>query len=75
MYGYKGQWVVTHDIPTSTSNNNVLAILFFGFSFQVPPLGHIPRILARMKASNEAIPKSCVQVINVLAESEVQDMM
>lgn len=43
------------------------------FPFQVPPLGHIPRILARMKASNDAIPKSCVQVINVLAESEVSE--
>ena len=39
---------------------------------QVPPLGHIPRILARMKASNDAIPKACMQVINVLAESEVR---
>lgn len=45
------------------------------FPFQVPPLGHIPRILARMKANNDAIPKSCLQVINVLAESEVGHVM
>lgn len=40
--------------------------------FQVPPLGHIPRILARMKASSsDAIPKACVEVIHILADSEV----
>lgn len=38
---------------------------------QVPPLGHIPRIFARMKASNDAIPKACVQVVHVLADSDV----
>ncbi|XP_064389866.1 dnaJ homolog subfamily C member 13-like [Halichondria panicea] len=38
---------------------------------QVPPLGHIPRILARMKADNEVIPKACLQVTHILADSEV----
>ena len=42
------------------------------FTFQVPPLGHIPRILARMKASSsDAIPKACVEVVHILADSEV----
>lgn len=38
---------------------------------QVPPLGHIPRILGRMKASNDVIPRSCAMVIHVLADSDV----
>ena len=38
---------------------------------QVPPLGHIPRILGRMKASNDAIPRACAMVIHVLADSDV----
>lgn len=38
---------------------------------QVPPLGHIPRIFERMNADNDAIPKSCVEVVNSLAVSEV----
>lgn len=38
---------------------------------QVPPLGHLPCIFERMNADNDAIPKSCVEVINVLASSGV----
>ena len=38
---------------------------------QVPPLGHIPRILGRMKATNDIIPRSCALVIHVLADSDV----
>ena len=38
---------------------------------QVPPLGHIPRILACMKVSHDVIPKSCLQVVHILADSEV----
>ena len=38
---------------------------------QVPPLGHIPRILGRMKATNNIIPRSCALVIHVLADSDV----
>ena len=38
---------------------------------QVPPLGHIPRILGRMKATNDIIPRSCTMVIHVLADSDV----
>ena len=38
---------------------------------QVPPLGHIPRIFERMNSDNDAIPKACVEVVNVLAGSEV----
>ena len=39
---------------------------------QVPPLGHIPKIFERMNADNDAIPKSCVEVVNGLAVSEVR---
>ncbi|KAL5489677.1 hypothetical protein EMCRGX_G018795 [Ephydatia muelleri] len=38
---------------------------------QVPPLGHIPRIFERMRAGNESIPRACVLVVQVLAESDV----
>ena len=38
---------------------------------QVPPLGHIPRIFERMNSDNDIIPKACVEVVNVLAGSEV----
>lgn len=41
---------------------------------QVPPLGHIPRILGRMKATNDAIPRSCAMVIHVLADSDVSNI-
>ena len=39
---------------------------------QVPPLGHLPRIFERMFAENNSIPKSCVEVVNVLAGSGVR---
>ena len=38
---------------------------------QVPPLGHMPLLFDRMQADQDAIPKSCVEVVNVLAGSEV----
>ena len=54
-----------------TSHSN---FTLFHSSFQVPPLGHIPRILARMKASSsDAIPKACVEVVHILADSEVSE--
>ena len=34
--------------------------------------GSHPRILARMKADNEVIPKACLQVTHILADSEVK---
>ncbi|XP_065888581.1 dnaJ homolog subfamily C member 13-like [Dysidea avara] len=36
---------------------------------QVPPMGHIPCIFACMKSKNDSIPKSCVQVALVPADS------
>lgn len=38
---------------------------------QVPPLGHMPLLFDRMQADQDAIPKSCVEVVNVLAGSEI----
>lgn len=38
---------------------------------QVPPLGHLPRIFERMNADNDAIPKACVEVVDVLSGSGV----
>lgn len=40
---------------------------------QVPPLGHLPRIFERMFAENDSIPKSCVEVVNVLSGSGVSE--
>ena len=34
-------------------------------------MGHIPRIFACMKSKRDVIPKSCVQVALVLADSTV----
>ena len=38
---------------------------------QVPPLGHLPCIFECMNADQDAIPKACVEVVNVLAGSGV----
>lgn len=38
---------------------------------QVPPLGHLPRILAALNHKNSAVPKSSIRLIHVLSENEV----
>ncbi|XP_070570129.1 dnaJ homolog subfamily C member 13-like isoform X2 [Ptychodera flava] len=38
---------------------------------QLPPLGHIPKIFQCMSSRNDAIPKSTIQVIFQVADSEV----
>jgi len=38
-------------------------------------MGHIPRIFACMKSKNDAIPKSCVHVALVLADSTVSSLL
>uniref|UniRef100_A0AAY5EIG4 J domain-containing protein n=1 Tax=Electrophorus electricus TaxID=8005 RepID=A0AAY5EIG4_ELEEL len=38
---------------------------------QVPPLGHLPRILAALNHKNNAIPKSSIRLIHVLSENEL----
>lgn len=38
---------------------------------QVPPLGHLPRILAALNHKNNAVPKSSIRLIHVLSENEV----
>lgn len=38
---------------------------------QVPPLGHLPKILQAMNHKNNAIPKSAMRVIHILADNEV----
>ncbi len=40
---------------------------------QVPPLGHLPLLFDRLQADNDAIPKACMEVINVLSSSEVRE--
>jgi len=59
-----------YTLHTCLPLSSCIPLCTFAYS-QVPPLGHIPRIFARMKASNDAIPKACVQVIHVLADSDV----
>ncbi len=61
---------VSHTLPR-TMQTFCHSIIYGPIPFQVPPLGHIPRILARMKAENDAIPKACLQVTHILADSEV----
>lgn len=39
---------------------------------QVPPLGHLPKILQAMNHKNNAIPKSAMRVIHILADNEVR---
>uniref|UniRef100_A0A3P9HA59 DnaJ heat shock protein family (Hsp40) member C13 n=1 Tax=Oryzias latipes TaxID=8090 RepID=A0A3P9HA59_ORYLA len=38
---------------------------------QVPPLGHLPRIIAALNHKNNAIPKSSIRVIHVLSDNEL----
>lgn len=38
---------------------------------QVPPLGHLPRILAALNHKNNAVPKSAIRLLHVLSENEV----
>ncbi|XP_039609400.1 dnaJ homolog subfamily C member 13 isoform X3 [Polypterus senegalus] len=38
---------------------------------QVPPLGHLPRILQGLNHKNNAIPKSSIRVIHVLSDNEL----
>lgn len=40
---------------------------------QVPPLGHLPRILAALNHKNNAIPKSAIRLIHVLSDNEVSE--
>ncbi|KAG7262176.1 hypothetical protein CRUP_034712 [Coryphaenoides rupestris] len=37
---------------------------------QVPPLGHLPRILAALNHRNNAIPKSAIRLLHVLSDNE-----
>uniref|UniRef100_A0A3Q2XC25 DnaJ heat shock protein family (Hsp40) member C13 n=1 Tax=Hippocampus comes TaxID=109280 RepID=A0A3Q2XC25_HIPCM len=38
---------------------------------QVPPLGHLPRILAALNHKNNAIPKSSIRLIHALSDNEL----
>lgn len=38
---------------------------------QVPPLGHLPKVIQAMNHRNNAIPKSAIRVIHVLSDNEV----
>ncbi|XP_062841489.1 dnaJ homolog subfamily C member 13-like isoform X2 [Trichomycterus rosablanca] len=38
---------------------------------QVPPLGHLPRILGALNHKNNAVPKSSIRLIHVLSDSEL----
>ncbi|KAH0627267.1 hypothetical protein JD844_002784 [Phrynosoma platyrhinos] len=38
---------------------------------QVPPLGHLPKILQGMNHKNNAIPKSAMRVIHILSDNEL----
>ncbi|ETE67442.1 DnaJ-like subfamily C member 13, partial [Ophiophagus hannah] len=38
---------------------------------QVPPLGHLPKILQAMNHKNNAIPKSAMRVIHMLSDNEL----
>ncbi|XP_048827820.1 dnaJ homolog subfamily C member 13 isoform X4 [Brienomyrus brachyistius] len=38
---------------------------------QVPPLGHLPRILAAMNHKNNAVTKSSIRLIHVLSDNEL----
>uniref|UniRef100_A0A8C7PUK1 J domain-containing protein n=1 Tax=Oncorhynchus mykiss TaxID=8022 RepID=A0A8C7PUK1_ONCMY len=37
---------------------------------QVPPLGHLPRILSALTHKNNAVPKSSIRLIHVLSDNE-----
>lgn len=38
---------------------------------QVPPLGHLPRVLAALNHKNNAVPKSSIRLIHVLSDNEL----
>ncbi|KAJ8397415.1 hypothetical protein AAFF_G00439640 [Aldrovandia affinis] len=38
---------------------------------QVPPLGHLPRILAALGHKNNAVPKSCIRLIHALSDNQL----
>ncbi|KAG8009572.1 DnaJ-like protein subfamily C member 13, partial [Nibea albiflora] len=38
---------------------------------QVPPLGHLPRILAALNHKNNAVPKSSIRLLHVLSDNEL----
>lgn len=40
---------------------------------QVPPLGHLHKIIQAMNHKNNAIPKSAIRVIHILSDNEVQN--
>ncbi len=39
---------------------------------QVPPLGHLPRVLTALHHKNNAVPKSAIRLLHVLSDNEVQ---
>lgn len=41
---------------------------------QVPPLGHLPRVLAALNHKNNAVPKSAIRLIHVLSDNEVRNV-
>lgn len=41
---------------------------------QVPPLGHLPRILLALNHKNNAVPKSSIRLIHVLSDNEVRNL-
>ncbi|XP_016348350.1 dnaJ homolog subfamily C member 13-like [Sinocyclocheilus anshuiensis] len=38
---------------------------------QVPPLGHLPRVLTALNHKNNAVPKSAIRLIHVLSDNEL----
>lgn len=40
---------------------------------QVPPLGHLHKIIQAMNHKNNAIPKSAIRVMHILSDNEVLD--
>lgn len=40
---------------------------------QVPPLGHLPKIVQAMNHKNNAIPKSAIRVLHILSDNEVRN--
>ncbi|XP_073797395.1 dnaJ homolog subfamily C member 13 isoform X1 [Danio rerio] len=38
---------------------------------QVPPLGHLPRVLSALNHRNNAVPKSAIRVIHALSDNEL----
>lgn len=42
---------------------------------QVPPLGHLPRILAALNHKNNTVPRSSIRLLHVLSDNEVRSGM